>query len=99
MMNVNPFIGKGKREKQMYYLEVAENCRHQAQELEKRIEKALELGADDPSHEHHKFYLELMGKYDSYWKHHTEFLAAYTQEAEGDELYEKAKEIFKVNKI
>jgi hypothetical protein len=71
---------KSKKEKAMYYLEVAENMRHKAETVDKRIEKALEMGADDPKHEHHKLFLKLMEISERSWKYHTEYLASYSKE-------------------
>ena len=70
------------KEKAKYYLEVAEQSRHRAQEAEKRIEKAIEAGADAPEHKYHKLYLDLIEVTARNWKYHEEYLAAYAKETQ-----------------
>lgn len=87
-----------KTEKARYYLEVAENCRHKAQTAEKRVEKAMEVGADDPKHKHHKLFKKLMDEAETYWKYHEEYLRQYTDEI-GEtepEIVKEAKKIFEI---
>jgi hypothetical protein len=81
-MNRPKGIRGRKIQKTMYLLEVAESCRHKAQKAEKRIEKAIEMGADDPKHEHHKVYLDLMELTERNWKHHEDYLKSYAKETE-----------------
>ncbi|QGH72357.1 MAG: hypothetical protein [Podoviridae sp. ctg2L5] len=93
---MNKFISSKKNEKAMYFLEVAESCRHKAQEAEKRIEKAIEQGADDPKHKYHEVYLKLMDIVERNWEYHEQYMKSYVEEKKGDKLVEDAKKIFGV---
>ena len=87
--------------KQKYFIEVAELARHKAEELEIRLKKGEEMGADNPKEVHHEFYLTLKAEWQRQWDYHEEYtkmaakiLGDLKIAAETDEKVMEAEKIF-----
>lgn len=88
--------------KEQYLIEVAECARHKAEEIEKRLKKGREMGADKSEHKFHKYYLELKAEWNKQWGYHDEYVKSVAKlredlkivNNEPSELVKKGIELF-----
>lgn len=71
---------KDKEKKAEYFLEVAKKQAAEALQLTERVKKALEMGADDPSHKYFSAYQKLVDGIAARWLYHSEYLSKYIKE-------------------